>query len=247
MPADIFDPAELETEELLPPVKTPENAHRADTLGDPEGSEARATEVAIALPDFFFRRYRLDDLGKPTFNKATVDGIMAVYAQKADTNQVFGGKDPKAEEKYFNKQIDDIVTGISQLLEIDPQTTGITMLQLTTRTWAEFVSIAYEYQDSMATVDQNKEIPDWLIEREAKMIALGRKARMLSGFCAKMDDKFGLKSTSLDSFRVQGEVERRLQRLAEWNFNQHANTSGKTANTLNTASNKFQADIFNNA
>ena len=82
MPADIFDPAELETEELLPPVKTPENAHRADTLGDPEGSEARATEVAIALPDFFFRRYRLDDLGKPTFNKATVDGIMAVYAQK---------------------------------------------------------------------------------------------------------------------------------------------------------------------
>ena len=34
-----FDPAELETEELLPPEKTPEDAHRADTIGDPEGSE----------------------------------------------------------------------------------------------------------------------------------------------------------------------------------------------------------------
>ena len=77
------------------------------------------------------------------------------------------------------------------------------------------------------------EIPDWLIEREEKMAQLGRKARLLSQAISSMDDKFGLSSTSLNRDRVQAEVERRLQRLAEWNFNKYANSSGKVARELN--------------
>ena len=66
------------------------------------------------------------------------------------------------------------------------------------------------------------------------MIQLVRKARLLSQAISSMDDKFGLSNTSLKRDRVQAEVERRLQRLAEWNFNKYANSSGKVARELNT-------------
>ena len=65
---DLFDPADMETVEPLPPEHTDESAHRPDTNGDPEGSEVRATPSAISLPDFFYKRYRLDNDGKPTYN-----------------------------------------------------------------------------------------------------------------------------------------------------------------------------------
>jgi hypothetical protein len=65
------------------------------------------------------------------------------------------------------------------------------------------------------------------------MAQLGRKARLLSQAISSTDDKFGLSDTSLKRDRVQAEVERRLQRLAEWNFNKYANSSGKVAKELN--------------
>jgi membrane-associated HD superfamily phosphohydrolase len=239
---DHFDPSEMETEELVPSNETPESAYRPDTIGDPEGTEERAKEVAIVLPDFFYRRYKLDDAGNPTFNEVVVSQIMEVFDAKYGTEQSFS--DDKA-EKYFNKQVTQVVDGFSQLLEVDPQTTGINALQLATRTWAEFASVAYEYKDSISTIKEDQEIPDWLITREDKMVQLGRKARMLSAFLNKMDDKFGLKDTEISRFRVQQAVENRLQRLAEWNYNEHADKSG--AVTSKSITNQTASAMFDNA
>ena len=70
---------------------------------------------------------------------------------------------------------------------------------------------------------------------------------MLRDAVNAIDDKFGLKSTSLDRERVQNEVERRVQRLAEWNFNQHADKAGKVANEYNAASVQHCETVFANA
>ncbi len=244
---EIFDPADQETEELLPPNFTEESAFVPDTNGDPEGSEARSEKPAIALPDFFFKRYRLDDEGNPTFNGSMVGSIMEVFDLKHDTNVNFSGDNAEDEQIYYDTQVNTIVDGINQLLEVDPQSTGIQYLSMSTRTWSEFVSIAYEYNDSLTSINANDEIPDWLIQREEKMMQLGRKARMLRDAINAVGDKFGLKNTSLDRDRVQNEVERRLQRLAEWNFREHADLSGKVANTLNSASKQHCETIFANA
>jgi hypothetical protein len=244
---DIFDPSEMETVEPLPPEHTEESAFIPDTNGDPEGSDARAEKQAIALPDFFFKRYSLDDEGKPIFNKSVVTSIMAVFDLKAGSQITFGGDKADDEEIYYDNQVNTIVDGVRQLLEVDPQSTGIQFLSLNTRTWAEFVSIAYEYNDSLTSISANDDLPEWLIQREEKMMQLGRKARMLRDAIAAIDDKFGLKSTSLDRERVQNEVERRLQRLAEWNFRKHADQSGKVANTYNAQTVQHCETVFANA
>jgi len=243
---DLFDPADLETTEPLPPEHTDESAHRPDTNGDPEGSAVRAETPAISLPDFFYKKYHLDDEGNPTYNIAVVEDIMNVFDLKAQTSVTFGGDHPDTDkaEEYYDSQVSDVVDGIMVLLEVDPQSTGINILSLSTRTWAEFSSIAYEYSDGLTTIDTSKEIPDWLITREEKMMQLGRKARILRDAINSIDDKFGLKSTSLDRDRVQTEVERRLQRLAEWTFNQHADKSGKTASAMNKASIQHCETVF---
>ena len=81
--------------------------------------------------------------------------------------------DASAEDQqiYFDHQVNDVVSGMRQLLEVDPQSTGLNFLQLTTRTWSEFVSICYEYSDSMSNFKED-DIPDWLIQREEKMLQL---------------------------------------------------------------------------
>ena len=243
----IFDPAELETVELVLPLATEESAFIPDTNGDLEGSDARAEKPAIVLPDFFFKRYSLDDEGKPIFNPSIVNSIMAVFDMKADTQISFNGDKADDEEKYYDSQVNAVIDGVNQLLEVDPQSTGIQFLSLNTRTWAEFVSIAYEYNDSLTSINTNDDLPEWLIQREEKMMQLGRKARMLRDAIAAIDDKFGLKSTSLDRDRVQNEVERRLQRLAEWNFRKHADQSGKIANTYNARTVQHCETVFANA
>ena len=89
-----------------------------------------------------------------------------------------------------------------------------------------------EYKESMAETDQSKEIPDWLIEREEKMLQLGRKARMISSALDKLDDKFGLKDVSIKADRVKTQVELRLQRLAEWNYKNIVDTSKFSARVM---------------
>jgi len=236
---DIFDPTDQEIgPELVSTNETPESAHRPDTNADPEGAEAREAKPDVALPDFFFKKYMLDVQGKPTFTPSIVAGIMKVYDDKAKTemNFVNSGADADKEEKYYNTQVQQIADGLMPLLEIDPQSTGISFLQHCTRTCAEFISICYEYTDSVSALTKADDIPDWLIARETKMFALGRKFRLCRDSIKAIDDKFGLKSTSLNRDRVQNEVERRLQRLAEWNYNQHADTTGKTNSAMNVLS-----------
>ena len=79
------------------------------------------------------------------------------------------------------------------------------------------------------------------------MFNLGRKARMLSAVVADVGESFGLSDLSLKTSRVQTEVERRQQRLAEWNYRQHADNSVYVANTLNQATANHTQDMFANA
>lgn len=243
-PSDIeveIDMANGETGELLPPQKTPEEAWAPDTMGDPEGSERRDTQDDIVLPDYFYKKYMLDNEGKPTFNPSRVVATMKIFKEKIDTEQAFNKDDEDLaikEKEYFDMQVESIVLGQKPLLEVDPQTTGINFLQLATRTWAEFISIVYEYKESMSEQDPTKEIPEWLIEREDKMLQLGRKARLLKTALAKIDSDFGLKSVSIDEYRVKTQVELRLQRLAEWNYNNVVDTSIKSAVTMTKQANE---------
>jgi hypothetical protein len=234
---DIFDPADQEIgPELVPTQDTPESAHIPDTNADPEGVEAREAKPDIALPDFFFKKYMLDANGNPTFNPSLIDGVMDLYDSKVKSEIDFSNKDDaKKEQEYYDTQVQSIADGLLPLLEVDPQTTGISVLQHLTRTFAEFLSVNYEYSDSISALTMTDDIPTWLTEREDKMFALGRKFRLCRDAINSLDDKFGLKDTSLKRERVQAEIERRMQRLAEWNFKQHADTSGKTNSSMNKA------------
>ena len=250
MSDNFFDPTEIdveidmengETGELLPPAKTPESAWAPDTMGDPEGSERRATPDDVILPDYFYKKYRLDSEGNPTFNPARVKGIMAIFHEKIDTLPTFKGDEvvsAKKEEEYFYSQVEAVVAGQRALLEVDAPTTGINFLQLATRTWAEFAAIVYEYKESHAEADPTKPIADWLIEREDKMLQLGRKARILKFALEKIDSDFGLKDVAIDAKRVQYQVEQRLQRLAEWNYNNVVDTSIRSAVQMTTQANE---------
>ena len=253
-----FDPSEQETVELRPTNETPESAHVPDTNGDPEGSENRATKADIVVPDWFHRKFALDNDGKPIFNKGVVANVMEVFDAKFGTDLVFndivlstdknGDKVLTAEEqtKRYESAVNDIVTGQRHLLIVDPQSTGLNFLQLATRTWSEFVSVCYEYQDSMSN-QKDDDIPDWLIEREQKMIDLGRKARMLTTALQIIDNDFGLKDVTVQRARVQSAVEQRMQRLADWNFKQQADNSGKVNKKLNAQANAHMQSIVDNA
>ena len=245
---DIFDPSDQEVgPELVYAGPTDESMFTADTSGDPEGSEERATPDAISLPDFYFKKYQLDEQGNPTFNASRVKGIMEVFMAKKDlpfTTPFEDDARKEVEQELFDAQVQSVADGLMPLLEVDPQTTGINFLQLTTRTWAEFASIAYEFKEDAEASNPNDDLPDWLIEREDKMFQLGRKARMCREVLAKVDDKFGLNDTKINDSRVQNEVERRLQRLAEWNYNKQADRSGKVAMDLNKGTHEHVKSIF---
>lgn len=236
--SDIF---EVEREELLPAVETDDSMFNDDSSGDPEGAERRATPDAIVLPDYFYKKYAIGADGKPTFNAPRVDGIMQVFEAKQATEATFA--DDGAKQAYQD-DIAQIAKAMKSLCFVDPQTTGINFLQLTTRTWAEFASIAYEYQEECENANPNEELPTWLIEREEKMIQLGRKARLLRDVIAEVDSRFGLNDTKLKASRVRTEVERRLQRLAEWNYNNVVDTSLKSAMDMNAKSREHTRSVF---
>ena len=252
--SEYFDPSEQETKELLPKNKSDMSDYTEDTIADAEGVQARQARADIVLPDWYFRKFALTDLGKPTFNPAVVASIMAVFDTKFGTDLVFkdielGNKKVLTVEEQQTKYehaVNDIVTGIRHLLIVDPQSTGLNFLQLCTRTWSEFVSVCYEYSDSMSNM-KDDDIPDWLIEREQKMVDLGRKARMLSSALQIIDNDFGLKDTKINKSRVQRAVEDRLQRLAEWNFNQQADVGGKVKREMNTQASAHMQSIVDNA
>ena len=104
---EIVDMANGETGELLPDQKTPESAWKPDTNGDPVGSEARATQDPVHLPDFYYRKYSIDGEGKPIAQLSRVDGIMEVFKAKKNTPMVFNQEDDVLRKKkkiiIFNK------------------------------------------------------------------------------------------------------------------------------------------------
>ena len=59
----IFDPSEQETKELLPKNKSDMSDYTEDTIADAEGVLARQTRADIVLPDWYFRKFALTDLG----------------------------------------------------------------------------------------------------------------------------------------------------------------------------------------
>tara|TARA_R110002020_G_scaffold45642_3_gene130430 strand:- start:3422 stop:4219 length:798 start_codon:yes stop_codon:yes gene_type:complete len=244
------DVANGETGELVNGQHTPENAWLPDTMGDPVGSEKRAEPDPIQLPNHYYDKYGLDGEGKPIFQAFRIKEIMKVFADKRLSPVAFPTEDAdtasKLQEKY-DLEVELVVSGIKPLLEIDAPTTGYNQLTLATRTWAEFVSIAYEYSESMQRVNPKEELPTWLIEREAKMWALGRKARMIRDAILAIDNLFGIGDLGIQAMRVQTEVERRQQRMAEWNYNKLADSSGKVASDLNGATVEHAKQMFASA
>ena len=73
MTSEHFDPSEQETKELLPKNESDMSDYTEDTNADPEGAEKRSARADIQLPDYWYKKYALDDFGKPTFNKNVVN------------------------------------------------------------------------------------------------------------------------------------------------------------------------------
>jgi len=250
---ELFDSAVAEnaqSPELVYGMKTTDDMFAPDTSGDPVGTEERAKPAVIQLPDHYYRKYDVDGNGQPMFSVGRVQGIKDVLMSKKDTPYTPLGKNDEEKtmnETLFQQEVNALALAFQPLLLIDPQTTGINFLQLTTRTWAEFVSIAYEYKEAIMALTQDQEIPTWLIEREDKMFNLGRKARLLSAVVNNIDNEFGLKDVKLNIDRVITEVQRRQQRLAEWNYNQSADASRKVSESLNTETIAHCENVFASA
>jgi len=251
--ADIFNDSvdeNMASPELVYGLKTTEDMYSTDTSGDPVGTEERAKPAVIQLPDHYYRKYDVDGNGKPMFSVGRVQVIKDVLMSKKDTAYTPLGKNDEEKtmnETLFQQEVNALALAFQPLLIIDPQTTGINFLQLTTRTWAEFVSIAYEYNEAVMSLTQDQEMPTWLIDREDRMFDLGRKSRLLSAVVNNIDNDFGLKDVKLNIDRVMTEVERRQQRLAEWNYNQSADASRKVSESLNTATIAHCQNVFASA
>ena len=76
---------------------------------------------------------------------------------------------------------------------------------------------------------------------------LGLKARLLSAALDNLGHDFGLKDTEIKRFRVEKQVQDRLQRLAEYNYNMHADASGKVKQDLNTESTAHMKSVIERA
>tara|TARA_R100001460_G_scaffold68274_1_gene108790 strand:- start:5286 stop:6035 length:750 start_codon:yes stop_codon:yes gene_type:complete len=245
--ADLFDPADQEIgPELVVGNDTPETAYIPDTNADPEGSANRVVEAEVRLPDWYYRKYALNDFGKPVYNQAVVNNIMAIFDDKINTAQQFTQHEEgeeNSEQLYFEAQCNDIIAGQRVLLEVDPQSTGFAFLQLCTKTWSEFCSVCHEYADGMDSV-KDDEIPEWLIGREEAMFQLGRKARLLKQALEAVGHDFGLQNYSIERHRVEKAVQDRCQRLAEYSFNKNADSSGVVRKRLNSATAEHMQSII---
>jgi len=238
---DQFDPSELETEELLPKNETEQDDFNDDTLADPEGAEAReAHNRGTLYPTWIYRDYRVNNNDELEPNPSAISNIMLVFDDKKDTEVA------KDKAKGFIKDVKTVVSGRIPTLNADAPTTGIQMLRECTTTFAEFISCVYDYVNSASAISSEEAMPDWLVEREAKMIDLGYKARLLREATSELFPDFGLPGKfELDRNRVKQAVEARLTRLAAWHTNQHkVSTAGKT---MQKASSEFTQSIADNA
>ena len=237
----LFDPSEQETEELLPKNETEQEDFNDDTLADPEGAEAREPQNRGTLyPTWIYRDYRVNANDELEPNPSAIDAIMNVFDDKHAT--AVADKQAKA----FAKDVKTIVEGRKPTLKAAAPTTGIQMLRECTTTWGEFISCVYYYVNSASSISTEEAMPEWLIERESRMIDLGYKARLLREASGELFSDFGLPGKfSLDRGRVRQAVEARLNRLAAWHTNQHKqSTAGKT---MQKASSEFVSSIADSA
>ena len=214
---DHFDPTELETKELLPSDTTPQDAFNDDTLADPEGAEARKSYNRGSLyPTYLLNDYQVNDKDELEYRPSAVDSILSLFDSKVDTHV------PETISKAFQDDLDTLVAGTKVRLTVDAPTTGIQMMRETTTTWAEFASCIHDYANSRKSVARIDDMPDWLLEREQKMVDLGYKARLLRDACSESFDQFGLPgSYSLNRDYIRQAIENRLTRLAAWNTKKH--------------------------
>tara|TARA_X000001382_G_scaffold101816_1_gene76505 strand:- start:700 stop:1443 length:744 start_codon:yes stop_codon:yes gene_type:complete len=214
---DHFDPTELETVELLTPDTTDQDAFKDDTIADPEGAEARAPHNRGSLyPVYLMNDYRVNDKDELEPQPSAIERIMTQFDVKHDSSV------PDNVSKAFSEDLEKVIAGTEARLNVDGPTTGIQMMRETTTTWAEFISCIHDYVNSSSAVAKADDMPEWLLEREQKMVDLGYKARLLRDACSTCFDRFGLPGVyNLNRDYVAQAVENRLTRLAAWNTKKH--------------------------
>jgi len=236
---DHFDPTELETKELLTPDTTDQDAFKDDTLADPEGAEARKPHNRGSLyPSYLLVDYRVNDKDELEPQPSAIDRIMAQFDVKHDSSV------PDNVSKAFAKDLDKVIAGTEVRLTVDGPTTGIQMMREATTTWAEFISCIHDYVNSSSTVAKADDMPEWLLEREQKMVDLGYKARLLRDACSSCFDRFNLPGVyNLNRDYVAQAVENRLTRLAAWNTKKHkVSTAAKSMTAAASVSTDIAVD-----
>lgn len=236
-----FDPSELETEELLTPETTDKDAFNDDTLADPEGAEAREPENRGTLyPTYLYRDYKVGENDALVPNQSAIDAVMAIFEEKAET-PVAEGK-----EKQFAKDLKAVVAGRKPLLAVDAPSSGIQCLREMTNAWSEFASLVYDYINSSQSHSKETQMPDWLLQREAKMVDMGYKARLLREANSELFSDYNLPGKfELNRSRVRQSIESRFERLAAWHTSQHRESTA--GDKMQKASSEFAQSIADNA
>ena len=236
-----FDPSELETEELLTPETTDKDAFNDDTLADPEGAEAREPQNRGTLyPTYLYRDYKVGDNDALVPNQSAIDAVMAIFEEKAET-PVAEGK-----EKQFAKDLKTVVAGRKPLLAVDAPSSGIQCLREMTNAWSEFASLVYDYVNSSQSISKEDQMPDWLLQREAKMVDMGYKARLLRDANSELFSDYNLPGKfELNRTRVRQSIESRFERLAAWHTSQHRESTA--GDKMQKASSEFAQSIADNA
>ena len=198
-PKDHFDPADLETEELLPSEAPPSHDDiNDDTMADPEGAAARANP-GKQFPERVHRDYLIKN-GTVNVSTATVEACMAIFDTKKDTDVAFEG----GSLETYKTNVEAIIEGKKPLLEVDAPTSGYNMLSEMTRTWAEFVCSIYEYTSWARQLNPELDQPEKFLALETKMHNLGVKARVLRDASSELWPLFGIGGNfSLSGTRVE--------------------------------------------
>ena len=236
-----FDPSELETEELLPPETTDQDAFSDDTIADPEGAEAREPQNRGTLyPTYLYRDYKVGENDALVPNQSAIDAVMAIFEEKAESPVA------EAKEKQFAKDLKTVVAGRKPLLAVDAPSSGIQCLREMTNAWSEFASLVYDYVNSSQSISKEDQMPDWLLQREAKMVDMGYKARLLREANSELLSDYGLPGKfELNRSRVRQSIESRFERLAAWHTSQHRESTA--GDKMQKASSEFAQSIADNA
>lgn len=235
-PKDHFDPTDLETEELLPSVKTTADDYTPDTSADPEGSEARSNP-GKQFPERVHRDYLVKD-GIVNVSTATVEACMSIFDNKKDTDVGFEGKSLTE----YQEAIEAVIAGKKPLLDVDAPTSGYNMLSEMTRTWAEFICSIYDYTSWARQLNPDLDQPQSFIDLETKMHNLGKKARMLRDASSELWIFFNINGNfSLDRIRVERAVFGRFERLADYYNNRY--TESTVGRDMKKASAEFTEQI----